>query len=981
MQSAVGAELATDETADTNAVRTLLPPGFNPEEATQSVAIAGGAANLDRGLLEQRFAAIGRGEFDPTAGPPAAIGDGFGGPGGAPFGGPGGGGPGGFGGPGGPAGGPGRGGFAGGPGGGRGGFQLAGRGGRQNTFAGGANYTFGGSPLDAQPYQLRPGSPVSKPTYTRQTFGMNFGGPLKIKGLYDGTRRTNFMVNYSGTRGSNLFDQYATVPTAAMRTGDFSASGIQLMDPATGQPFPNNQIPVASMSSSALSLLPYVPLPNLAGSSRNFHYATTTQSTSDIISARVTHNFTPNNGPGGGRGGGFGRGAGGGPGRFGGGGRGAQGTNVSLTAQLDIRRNDNEQANVLPELGGTSNNSSFTAPVTLNIQHHRTIHNISVNYSRTHSSSLNHFAFTSNVAALAGIDGVSTAPFDWGLPSLSFSGFTSVHDVTPSERSDWRLTVGYNWTHPSTAHTLRAGGDFRLDRTANQSDANAQGSFVFSGLYSGGASAVSRGSNADFADFLLGLPQQSSIQYGPGNVKLRSRSFNAYLQDDWRARSNLTFNLGVRYELVLPYAEQNNHMVNLDAAPNFVAVVPVISGGLGPYSGVFPDALVVADGNNVAPRVGMAWRPKRGTIFRVGYGVSYNAGSYASIARQLAGQPPFAETGTVTGSPDDPLDLSDSFGEENPSETTNNYGIQPDYALGRVQTWNVDLMRQYGQVWVTGVNYTETRGSDLEVVRAPNRGPDGLRIDNVQPFLWQTSDGSSVLHAASFRFQRRPVHGVGGGIIYTLAKSRDDASSIGGATVVAQNDQDLQAEWGLSSFDRRQQVSANLNLEFPFGPNRKWLAGGGFLASLLANWRANIVFTMQTGTPLTPRVFGSASDVANGTNGTLRADYDGEPVSLSAPSIDRFFNTAAFTIPSAGTFGDASRNMIIGPGSKQLNLQLSRDLRLSGNRTATLQVNATNLLNMVNYLGVDTVVNSPTFGEVLSVRPMRSVQVGLRFRF
>ncbi|MBW8896202.1 MAG: hypothetical protein JF613_08470 [Acidobacteria bacterium] len=217
---------------------------------------------------------------------------------------------------------------------------------------------------------------------------------------------------------------------------------------------------------------------------------------------------------------------------------------------------------------------------------------------------------------------------------------------------------------------------------------------------------------------------------------------------------------------------------------------------------------------------------------------------------------------------------------------------------------------------------------------------------------------------------------------YTLAKSRDDASSIGGGgTTVAQNDQDLAAEWGPSSFDRRHQLSGNANIELPFGPNRKWLTQPGVRQALLRDWRVSTTFTLQSGTPYTPRVTAAVSDVARGTNGTLRANYTGADISVSDPTIDRFFNTTAFTIPLTGTFGDASRNMIVGPGSRLLNAQFARDIRMRANRVMTIQVNTNNLLNMVNYGAIDTVVNSPTFGQVLSVRGMRSTQVNLRFRF
>jgi hypothetical protein len=362
--------------------------------------------------------------------------------------------------------------------------------------------------------------------------------------------------------------------------------------------------------------------------------------------------------------------------------------------------------------------------------------------------------------------------------------------------------------------------------------------------------------------------------------------------------------------------------------------------------------------------------------------VSYNSGTYSTIARQLVGQPPFAVTNTSIGSSGAPLFFSDPFLTAQPNETTNTYGVDPNYALGLVQTWNADLSRDFHQSWNLSAGFTETRGSSLDIVRAPNRDPNGLRIEDVQPFLWETSEGSSVLHAASFRARRRPVKGIGFGGSYTLARSRDNASSLGGGgTVVAQNDQDLNAEWGLSSFDRRHQLTADTSIELPFGPNRPWLNGGGTWAALFRDWRLTTTFTWQSGTPLTARVLSSVSDVLRGTNGTLRADYNGQRIQLAGPTIDEFFNTSAFSVPAPGTFGNSARNLIIGPGSRLLNAQFARDLRMGGNRAVTLQLNATNLLNTVNYGAVDTVVNSPTFGQVLSVRPMRSMTFTMRFRF
>src|SRR5207244_13543955 len=133
----------------------------------------------------------------------------------------------------------------------------------------------------------------------------------------------------------------------------------------------------------------------------------------------------------------------------------------------------NDQATGFPPIGGKTTGSSIPPPISLNTQPRRTVHNITVTFSRTAARSLNHYAFTNNVGAAAGIAGISTDPFDWGVPSLSFSSVSSVRDVTPSRRSDERWQTAYTWMRPFTKHTLRVGADARLDRSASETDSNA----------------------------------------------------------------------------------------------------------------------------------------------------------------------------------------------------------------------------------------------------------------------------------------------------------------------------------------------------------------------------------------------------------------------------------------------------------------------------------------------------------------------------
>jgi len=965
-------------------VGRLLPQGFTAESAqSNAIAINGAtdATSLDRGLMNDRAQLVNLGQLDPATG---QLAQGFGPDGGFP-------GRGGFG--GGPGGGDGREGFGGrgGPGpGARPGFFLGGRGARgQRQYQGNATYTLGGSALDSPPYQLRSDVPVVQPQFAKNTFGATFGGPLRIPGIYaDTNRRTNFQVNYTGSQSNNVFDQYATVPTDAERSGDFSASPVQLVDPSSGQAFSGNQIPQSRIDPSSSALLPFIPAPNLPGATQNYHLSTTARTSSEAISLRLTQNLSPTvpqgNGraPGrGGFGGGFGGGGRGG-GRFGGPG-GGRGTNVVLNAQLQYRRIDTQAPNVFPNLGSDTVTSSVSVPIGLIVRRGRSLNNINVNVTHGWNTTTNAFANTDNVGALAGIQYPTSAsidPMNWGPPNLSFTGFTGARTASATSRSDTRVTTGYTWMHPATKHQLRIGGEYRLDRSAAEINANPRGSFTFTGAFTAAGAPLGNRTGADFADFLLGLPQQATLQVG-GTSRLRQDAFNVFVEDNWQKSSKLTLNLGLRYELARPYVEIDQRMSNLDVTSGFTAVAPVLPDATGPFTGAFPAGLLNTDKNNVGPRFGFAYRIQPNTILRGGYGITYNSGSYASIARELSSQPPFADTETITGTSGAPLTLAEAL-LSSTSQTTNNWGVDRDYALGMIQTWNATLTRNLTADWMVQAGYTGTKGTDLDILRAPALGPGGALVAGVQPFIWESSGGRSLMNAGTFQLRRRLANGYSGGVSYTLGKAMDNASSLGaGGAVVAQNDKNLEAEYAPSNFDRRHQVSGNLYVELPWGPNRRWLKDGGRLAGLFGEWSAQLTLTLQSGTPLTARVLGAANDLLRGVNGSLRANYTGGPVSLSDPTLDEFFNVTAFSVPAPGTFGDSSRNMIVGPGARQLNGLFQRDIRLNDTRSLTLQVNAINLLNTVQWAAIDTNINSPTFGRVLSARPMRTVTITARLRF
>jgi len=833
-------------------------------------------------------------------------------------------------------------------------------------------YSANDSSFDAAPYSLT-GTPATKAPYLQQSFGAAIGGPFNIPKLFHGGTKTFFFSNYNGARGNTPYDAYSTVPTLLERSGNFSQTlvrngtgagqPVQIFDPATHLPFTGNKIPQAQINSAAAGLLKYIPLPNLPGNTQNFHFITSAGSSRDDLNLRFMHALGNSSvGP-----------------RRG-------GPRNNLTFGFHYHSTNTDLTDPYPTIGGATSVRSFDVPLGYIRSFGKLTNIFRVDYNRNRIATQNLYAFARNITGDLGITGVSSKPFDWGLPNLSFTNFGSVQDNNPMLRRDqtWTFSDFMIWNHGK--HTWRFGGDFRPIQINNETDSNARGSFIFTGLNT--SNVVNRsqvaGTGYDFADFLLGLPQQTSVQYGYNNYHFRGNSWDLFAQDDWKIRGNLTLNLGLRYEYVSPFSEIDNRIVNLDFAPGFTAVVPVLPGQTGPFNGTFPVGLVRPDRNNFAPRVGIAWRALSKTVLRAGYGVNYNTTAYSSMVQQLAFQPPFSITQTNIQSESIPLTLQAGFPAVPPGAVTNNYGVDPNYRLGYVHIWNADVQQELSPTLILNLDYTGTKGTHLDVIEAPNRTATGLRIPGVQPFLWETSGADSTAHAGSVRLRKRLQHGVSIGGTYTFSKSIDDASTIGGAAVtsqVAQNAFDIAAERGLSSFDQRHRFTADYLVELPFGHDEYWLSNPGILRDIFGDWQWSGDWTIASGYPFTPRILGNVADVNRGTNGTLRPDVTGQSISLADPSIAQWFNTAAFIEPAFGQYGNARRNSIEGPGSRLFDMAFTKVFPLRESKMLEFRAQLSNVFNTPQYASIDTVVNSPTYGRVVAVSAMRTMLLTARLRF
>ena len=541
-----------------------------------------------------------------------------------------------------------------------------------------------------------------------------------------------------------------------------------------------------------------------------------------------------------------------------------------------------------------------------------------------------------------------------------------------------------SWIHAK--HNLRFGGDYRRVHRDFLGGSNSTGTFTFSGLFTENPAAPAT-TGSPLADFLLGLPQETTIDAAAGKSYLRENVMDAYVQDDWRARPYLTLNYGLRYEFFAPYTEKYNRlgMVDTNPAAGFSRNPPIETApGGASSSGNLPDSLGFPFRTAFAPRFGLALRLPKQTVVRAGYGVNYTVGQYATfattMARQpIANQPSFVNEQTNEAAAAGELTLADGFGAP---ESVGNYALDPHYHLPYVQAWNLDVQKTLPWNVVMNLGYNGSKGSNLDITSAPRAtiGSPGADPTNLI-FNYEQSGAFSRFNAGTLRVNKRLGKGIALGANYQYSHSIDDAGSVGGtSTVVAQNWQDLRAEEGNSSFDQRHRVTGAYLYELPFGKDKVWFTSGAS-AHILEGFSVSGSFTFATGTPLTPSYQAAAQDVTRGTAGTLRPDRDStQSITAGSGSLLKWFNTAAFT-PPAHSYGTASRNSIPGPGTIQNNMSLSRTMQLGETRSMEFRATASNVFNTVQYAGVDTNAASPTFGQVTSAASMRAFQFTARFRF
>ena len=781
------------------------------------------------------------------------------------------------------------------------------------------------SVLNARPFSLT-GQETPRQAYNHLRFGASFGGPVYIPHVYrtDATKPLNFFINYQLTRNRNATTQTGLMPTQAQRDGDLS--GVPLYDPTTGLPIAGNRIPQTMISPQASALLRLYPLPNFAANSRyNYQIPIIGRGSQDDLQSRINKTFDRNN---------------------------------FVNGSVAYRRTHNDGPNLFgfldtSEIRGINANLSWRHVFTKELSG-----TLSYGFSRMSTRMTPFFAGRENISGNAGITGNNQDPLNWGPPSLTFSsGIAGLADGQQSFTRNQTSGVSYSGFWIRRPHNVTFGADYRRLQGNLLAQQDPRGSFTFTGAAAG----------SDFAGFLLGVPDASTIAFGNADKYFRSSMSDAYISDDWRASSSFTLNAGLRWEYGSPISEIYGRLVNLDHAPGCSAVAPVTG-----------SKLLRPDYRGIQPRVGFAWHPLFGSslVVRGGYGVTFNTSVYQSIAMQMAQQSPLSKSLSVSNSAQNPLTLANGF-LASPGVTPNTFAIDPDFRVGYAQTWQLSVQRDLPTGLVATATYLGIKGTRAVEEFVPNTYPDGAANACAacpSGYIYEASNGNSTRHAGQLQLRRRFHGGVAASLQYTFSKAIDNAALGGrgqGTAVIAQNWLDLSAERGLSVFDQRHTVSIQSQYSTGVGVH-----GGamltGWKGAIVKGWTITTQLTAGTGMPLSPVFLAPVG--RTGVTGSIRPDYTGAP--LYAAPAGRYLNPLAFQPALNGRWGNAGRNSITGPSQFLLNASLGRQFD-----DFDLRFDATNVLNHVTFPNWNAVVNNAQFGLPLQANAMRTLQANLRWRF
>jgi len=834
--------------------------------------------------------------------------------------------------------------------------------------------------------------------------GGSVGGPVFIPKIYDGRNKTFFFFSFETSRGSAVQDRLTpTVAPQSWRQGDFSNLATPIVDPTTGLPFPGNKIPANRINPVSQKIQDkFFPLPNF-GDLATLH----TQNYRDLKvrpwdpstywTTRIDHKITQNDQV-------FGRYT-----WVRGYTRGWEG-NLPTIGQRWQQRDDRAAT--------ISYTHSFRPNLLNEARWGFCLNNNPINYDLNLGSTQHGLEIVKELG-LVGL--APDLPDINGILNLTFSnGMTGLFQ-SPWRKKGYRTHTEEFQDHVSWfrgRHTLKVGFNLlRAEYDDFGANTNLFGNVRFSDKFTGNP----------YADFLLGIPTTASRAFPPIEVNRNRWSYDFFVVDDFKINPKLTLNLGVRYELHLNWRENNNLMSLFDVKSGTV-VIP--DGATSQVSSIFPKNyvgiseassvgfdskhLIHQDKNNIAPRVGLAYRPwGNNTVIRAGWGMFYNV---VPLAYALGfGDVPFVlNEPSYTNSSTNPQvvfpRVFPNTGTGGPSTVGLPVAQNPDYKTPYSMQYNFTIERQQ---WNTGfrVSYIGTsmrKGPWMYNYNSPV--PDNRPfIEKPRPFgdfpeVWYVTNGAGhQYNGLTVQAQRQLSGGLYFQSSWTWARDRYDLDynwDFSTWQYVSENPFDRKREIGPAQEIPTHRFTSNFIYQLPFGKGRHFASGVSKWANLLiGGWELTGIYTLQTGQFLTP--FWSGPDPVGiaYTDGdpafvTMRPDVLRNPnLPADQRSLDQWFDTGAFAPPAPGRFGTSAKGVIKGPGVNVWSGGLGKDFMFNERMRLRWEITANNIFNHPNWqnpstditdttgVGVITSDGGVTNGSVGDRSGARAFRMGLRLQF
>jgi len=640
-------------------------------------------------------------------------------------------------------------------------------------------------------------------------------------------------------------------------------------------------------------------------------------------------------------------------------------------------------------------------------------------YNQFFNSLGRELANTRDVVGELKIPGIESGPpIAWGIPAIGIAGFAGFGDDSEgpyvNNNRTYQIVDNFSWTLGS--HAVRFGGELRWDQYNQVGNQFARGSLIFEPNATSSVGAF--GTGHAFADYLLGYCKRCEVSVSLAQAQFRAFSKYFYVDDSWKVTPKLTLNFGLRYEYTPPWLDQTGRLVNIyvpfaDSTPNVAdrsrhpVFVRIGSGDF--YEGLalrfnpaiqvardgrLGERLVADDKNDFAPRFGLAWSPTSKWTVRTGAGVFYaqdTGNPRFDMARNLAGRRRDEATPDLIDLTfDQPFrNLGGTVQINNPYVLGNIFGRRTPYVI----QYLLNVQRQIGNNLVLELGYLGSVGRKLESLRAFNEAIPGATGSTTARSPYpefgriQEVDGSgkSSYNGFSAKLEKRFSAGLSFLNGYTWSKSIDTASAIrshDSDTLFPQNSYNLAAEKALSSFHVAHRFVNSLTYELPLGRGRRLLDRGGVADAVLGGWQVSSIFTLQTGFPLTIMVGRDQANTGGGFDRPIVVAGQSMNLDRGVRNADRWFNTAAFSLPPLGSFGNAGRNTVITPGLVQWDASLLKNFRFTERKSLQFRFEAFNAPNHPNLGNPNRSFVSSSFGKITGTRTnMRELQFGLKLLF